>query len=307
MIEVGDELFVLRLAHGSAPDARTGASTEIEVSRAAAAAGVAPEVVDHLPQFDCLITSSPLDGGSERSRSATGCSPRSWGRSGRCTPVQRARRGAIGLPRRRGLQTCGDRRQSAPPRRRTRRHRSHAQDRGGDRARPVAGRHVPRGPREPASASTATTCGSWTTGGREPATPTRTSAASRPTSTCRTSGATRSCACTSDRSTRSTERVSTCSARHSLPGGDADPRPPNRRGLSRCRRCRGAARVGHRGRGVRSLLPLGPSRRRTLRSRRRASCRSSRRGRGGLGWIAGGRGRRMRCASSRSPRPRAYS
>ena len=56
LIEAGVELFVLRLAHGSAPDARTSASTEIEVSRAAAAAGVAPEVVEHLPQFDCLIT-----------------------------------------------------------------------------------------------------------------------------------------------------------------------------------------------------------------------------------------------------------
>lgn len=56
MIEAGDELFVLRLEAGSVPDARTGRSTEIEVSRAAAAAGVAPEVIEHLPQFGCLIT-----------------------------------------------------------------------------------------------------------------------------------------------------------------------------------------------------------------------------------------------------------
>jgi thiamine kinase-like enzyme len=56
MIEAGDELFVLRLEYGSVPDARTRPSTEIEVSRAAAAAGVAPGVIEHLPQFGCLIT-----------------------------------------------------------------------------------------------------------------------------------------------------------------------------------------------------------------------------------------------------------
>lgn len=56
LIEADDELFVLRLAGASAPDARASVSTEIEVSRAAAAAGVAPEVLEYLPQFGCVIT-----------------------------------------------------------------------------------------------------------------------------------------------------------------------------------------------------------------------------------------------------------
>ena len=56
LIEADDELFVLRLANASAPVARAAVSTEIEVARAAAAAGVAPELLEYLPQFGCLIT-----------------------------------------------------------------------------------------------------------------------------------------------------------------------------------------------------------------------------------------------------------
>jgi len=55
LIEADDELFVLRLASTTtSPEADD--ATELEVARAAAAAGVAPEVVTSLPSLACLVT-----------------------------------------------------------------------------------------------------------------------------------------------------------------------------------------------------------------------------------------------------------
>ncbi|CAN5753470.1 hypothetical protein BH18ACT17_BH18ACT17_08270 [soil metagenome] len=53
LIEVDGELFVLRMS-----DVRHGndLAAEVEVARAAAAAGVAPEVLEFLPQLGCLVT-----------------------------------------------------------------------------------------------------------------------------------------------------------------------------------------------------------------------------------------------------------
>ncbi|MET0801045.1 MAG: phosphotransferase [Actinomycetota bacterium] len=56
MVDVEDELFVLRLTGPGNDDVRADPDIEVEVTRAAAAAGVAPEVIAFLPQLGCLIT-----------------------------------------------------------------------------------------------------------------------------------------------------------------------------------------------------------------------------------------------------------
>jgi aminoglycoside phosphotransferase (APT) family kinase protein len=56
MIEVGDEPFVLRLAQPQGAGLRIDATSEIEILRAAATAGVATQVVAALPQLGCLVT-----------------------------------------------------------------------------------------------------------------------------------------------------------------------------------------------------------------------------------------------------------
>lgn len=56
LIEVDDDLFVLRLANRSTAPDGPGLAAEFEIARAAAAAGVAPEVVEHIPQLGCLVT-----------------------------------------------------------------------------------------------------------------------------------------------------------------------------------------------------------------------------------------------------------
>jgi aminoglycoside phosphotransferase len=56
MVEVDDGLFVMRLTDPGAGELRADPHIEVEVTRAAAAAGVAPEVVAFLPQLGCLIT-----------------------------------------------------------------------------------------------------------------------------------------------------------------------------------------------------------------------------------------------------------
>ena len=56
MIEVSDEPFVLRLAQPQGAGLRIDATGEIEIAQAAAAAGVATEVVATLPQLGCLVT-----------------------------------------------------------------------------------------------------------------------------------------------------------------------------------------------------------------------------------------------------------
>ncbi|MGH2631662.1 MAG: phosphotransferase [Actinomycetota bacterium] len=56
MVEVDDELFVLRLTGPGPDDGRADPDVEVEVTRAAAAAGVASEVIAFLPQLRCLIT-----------------------------------------------------------------------------------------------------------------------------------------------------------------------------------------------------------------------------------------------------------
>jgi aminoglycoside phosphotransferase (APT) family kinase protein len=56
MVEVGDELSVLRLTSPSGNRPFTDPSIELEVARAAASAGVAPDVVASMPQLGCLIT-----------------------------------------------------------------------------------------------------------------------------------------------------------------------------------------------------------------------------------------------------------
>jgi aminoglycoside phosphotransferase (APT) family kinase protein len=56
MIEVEGELAVLRLASPTSERPGGDGSIEVEVARAAANAGVAPEVIASLPQLGCLIT-----------------------------------------------------------------------------------------------------------------------------------------------------------------------------------------------------------------------------------------------------------
>jgi len=56
LVEVGDELSVLRLTSPSGNRPYTDPSVELEVARAAASAGVAPDVVASMPQLGCLIT-----------------------------------------------------------------------------------------------------------------------------------------------------------------------------------------------------------------------------------------------------------
>jgi aminoglycoside phosphotransferase (APT) family kinase protein len=56
MIEVGDEPFVLRLARPQGAGLRIDATAEIEITRAAATAGVATEVLAAIPQLGCLVT-----------------------------------------------------------------------------------------------------------------------------------------------------------------------------------------------------------------------------------------------------------
>ena len=56
MIEVGGELFVLRLTRPHDTGLRIDATGEIEFTRAAAAAGVATPVIAALPQLGCLVT-----------------------------------------------------------------------------------------------------------------------------------------------------------------------------------------------------------------------------------------------------------
>ena len=58
LIEADDELFVLRLMSPESDRPRIDATSELEVARAAASAGVAPEVVASLPQLGCLVTRS---------------------------------------------------------------------------------------------------------------------------------------------------------------------------------------------------------------------------------------------------------
>jgi thiamine kinase-like enzyme len=56
LIEAGDELFVLRLTSPVSDRPGFDATSELEVARAAASAGVAPEVIEALPQLRCLVT-----------------------------------------------------------------------------------------------------------------------------------------------------------------------------------------------------------------------------------------------------------
>ena len=56
LIEADEELFVLRLASPSSERPGLDATDELEVARAAASAGVAPEVIASLPQLGCLVT-----------------------------------------------------------------------------------------------------------------------------------------------------------------------------------------------------------------------------------------------------------
>ena len=56
LIEADDELFVLRLATPSSGRRRFDTTGELEIARAAACAGVAPEIVASLPQLGCLVT-----------------------------------------------------------------------------------------------------------------------------------------------------------------------------------------------------------------------------------------------------------
>jgi aminoglycoside phosphotransferase (APT) family kinase protein len=56
LVEVDDELSVLRLTSPSGNRPFTDPSIELEVARAAASAGVAPDVVASMPQLGCLIS-----------------------------------------------------------------------------------------------------------------------------------------------------------------------------------------------------------------------------------------------------------
>jgi hypothetical protein len=56
LIEVDDELFMLRLASTASERPGLDATGELEVLLAASSAGVAPEVVAALPQLGCLVT-----------------------------------------------------------------------------------------------------------------------------------------------------------------------------------------------------------------------------------------------------------
>lgn len=56
LVEADQELFVLRLASPSSDRPRVDATSELAVARAAASAGVAPEVIASLPQLGCLVT-----------------------------------------------------------------------------------------------------------------------------------------------------------------------------------------------------------------------------------------------------------
>ncbi|MDH4113374.1 MAG: phosphotransferase, partial [Actinomycetota bacterium] len=56
LIEVDDELFVLRLMSPTSARAGLDETGELEVARAAASAGVAPELVAVLPELGCLVT-----------------------------------------------------------------------------------------------------------------------------------------------------------------------------------------------------------------------------------------------------------
>lgn len=56
LVEVGDEVFVLRVASPAAPRGVGGLEVEVEIVRAAAAAGVTPDVVAWIPSLGCLVT-----------------------------------------------------------------------------------------------------------------------------------------------------------------------------------------------------------------------------------------------------------
>jgi aminoglycoside phosphotransferase (APT) family kinase protein len=56
VVEVGDEVFVLRIASPAAPRGIGGLEVEVEIVRAAAAAGVTPNVITWIPSLGCLVT-----------------------------------------------------------------------------------------------------------------------------------------------------------------------------------------------------------------------------------------------------------
>lgn len=56
LVEAGDEMFELRITSPASTRSVTSLGEEVELMRAAVAAGVAPEVIAFVPQLGCLVT-----------------------------------------------------------------------------------------------------------------------------------------------------------------------------------------------------------------------------------------------------------